>query len=152
MVSNAGQQSSQQRAKKFISENVRAEYEYLISCLKECVDERNANRGDLPEFVLRGSSIVELGHTALYLKFGQQYSNPDLYLLNLTVGWAPFRENPLFGTAPTAQTREFEAAASADLRSIRWLDKKNLRPLTSAEVVEFALDWLTFYYQQHTPN
>jgi hypothetical protein len=24
--------------------------------------------------------------------------------------------------------------------------------LTSAEVIEFALDWLTFYYQQHTPN
>jgi hypothetical protein len=106
----------------------------------------------LPEFVLSGSSIVVLGHTALYVKFGQQYSNPDLYILRLTVGWAPFKESPLWGIAPTAQTREFQAAASADFRSIRWLDKKDLGPLTSAEVIEFALDWLTFYYQQHTPN
>jgi hypothetical protein len=151
MISETDPQSLQQRAKKFISANICKEHEYLLWRLKERVAERNANRGNLPELALSGSSIVVLGHTALYLKFAQQYSNPDLYILGLTVGWAP-RKEPLFGTACEPQRIDCQGAASTDLRDILWVDNKNLGPFTSAELVEFALDWLTSFYQQHVPN
>ncbi len=148
MISKTDQQSLRQRVNKFISENVRAEYDNLMSCLKERVEERNANTGTLPKFVLRGSS-VELGHTVLQLEFDQNFIDPDVYVLNLKVGWAPFRK-PLFGTEPTPQGRRLRATASDDLSSILWVG--DLGKLTSAELVEFALDLLTAYYSRHMPN
>ena len=36
----------------------KAEYDDLQRLLKERVEEMNANRGNLPQFVMRGSSII----------------------------------------------------------------------------------------------
>ena len=64
------QQSLRERAKKLISGHAREEYNNLIRLLNERVEEKNANSGNSPTFVVKGSS-VEPGHLALYLEFDQ---------------------------------------------------------------------------------
>jgi hypothetical protein len=130
----------------------KAEYEELQRLLKERVEEINANRGNLPEFVVRGSSIVQLGHIELHLEFDQLYSNPTDYVLVLKVG-VPDNKKPTFGSAPPPVKHKLQPALSDDLSSIVWVDKVgNLRRVTSAWLVEFALDLLTSFYRQHTRN
>jgi len=130
----------------------KAEYEELQRLLKERVEEINANRGTLPQFVVRGSSIVQLGHIELHLEFDQLYDNPADYVLVLKVG-VPDNKKPMFGSAPPSVRHMLQPAVSDDLSSIVWVDKVgNLRRVTSAWLVEFALDLLTSYYRQHTPN
>jgi hypothetical protein len=130
----------------------KAEFDELQRLLKERVEEINANRGNLPEFVVRGSSIVQLGHIELHLEFDQLYSNPADYVLVLKVGCSPLKQ-PMFGSAPPPVKHKLQPAVSDDLSSIVWVDKVgNLRRVTSAWLVEFALDLLTSYYRQHTRN
>ena len=49
------QQSFRERANKFISAHAHEEHHNLICLLNERVEERNANFGNLPEFVIKGS-------------------------------------------------------------------------------------------------
>jgi hypothetical protein len=55
----------------------KAEYDDLQRLLKERVEEMNANRGNLPQFVMRGSSIIQLGHIELHLEFDPLFPNPN---------------------------------------------------------------------------
>jgi len=112
------QQSFRERANTFISDHAREEYDNLIRFLNERVEERNANVGNLPKFVIRGSS-VQLGHMALCLEFDQLIMNPADYVLVLKVGLAPFKK-PLFGREPTPERYKLRATTSDDLRSILW--------------------------------
>ena len=129
-----------------------AEYDNLIRLLKERVQEINANRGNLPEFVGRGSSIIQLGHIELHLEFDPQFSNPTEFVLVLKVG-VPDNKKPVFGSAPPPVRHILQPALSDDLSSIVWVDKVgSLRRVTSAWLVEFALDLLTSYYRQHMRN
>ena len=148
MNDNQAQQSFRQRANRFIFDHAREEYDYLISRLKERIEEKNANPGNLPQFVLHGST-VELGHTALYLEPDQLPTEPEVYLLTLKLGLAPFKK-PLFGTGPPPQRKRLRATASADLSSVLWVN--DLGEFTSDLVVEFALDLLTSYYCRHMPQ
>jgi len=130
----------------------KAEYDELKRLLKERVEEMNANRGNLPEFVVRGSLIIQLEHIELHLEFDQLYGNPADYVLVVKVGSSPLKR-PLFGSAPLPVRHKLQPAVSDDLSSIVWVDKVgNLRRVTSAWLVEFALDLLTSYYRQHTRN
>ena len=130
----------------------KAEFDELQRLLKERVEEINANRGNLPEFVVRGSSIVQLGHIELHLEFDQLYSNPTDYVLVLKVG-VPDNKKPMFGSAPPPVKHKLQPALSDDLSSIEWVDKVgSLLRFTSAGLVEFALDLLTDYYRRQTRN
>jgi hypothetical protein len=142
---------SENRTQEFV-ERKKAEYDELKRLLKERVEEMNANRGNLPEFVVRGSLIIQLGHIELHLEFDQLYSNPTDYVLVLKVG-VPDNKKPTFGSAPPPVKHKLQPALSDDLSSIEWVDKVgSLLRFTSAGLVEFALDLLTSYYRQHTPN
>ena len=141
--------SSQQRAKKVISANVRAEGKSLLSCLKEYVDERNANRKDLPEFVLRGTSLGELGQMAMHFKFEQRWPNPDVYALTLILASRVLKTLSFFGVPSTPEGHILRGVASADVRSILW-EGKIYGPLTSAVIIEIALKRLADYYRRHT--
>ena len=130
----------------------KAEHDELKRLLKERVEEMNANRGNLPEFVARGSLIIQLGHIELHLEFDQLFPNPTEFVLVLKVG-VPDNKKPMFGSAPPSVRHKLQPALSDDLSSIVWVDKVgNLRRVTSAWLVEFALDLLTSYYRQHTRN
>ena len=56
--------------------------------LGERIQEVNASAGNSPQFVILGSS-VRLGDAILSLKFDQQFTNPDDYILVLEVRLAP---------------------------------------------------------------
>jgi hypothetical protein len=130
----------------------KAEYDELKRLLKERVEEMNANRGNLPEFVTRGSLVIQLGHIELHLEFDPLFPNPTEFVLLLKVG-VPDNKKPTFGSAPPPVKHKLQPALSDDLSSIVWVDKVgNLRRVTSAWLVEFALDLLTSYYRQHTRN
>ena len=155
-----GRQSGEQRqsggaARKRVQElaqRKQKEFDDMMRLLKERVEEINANRGNLPEFVVRGSSIVQLGHIELHLEFDQLFPNPTEFVLVLKVG-VPDNKKPMFGSAPPSVRHMLQPAVSDDLSRIVWVDKVgNLRRVTSAWLVEFALDLLTSYYRQHTPN
>ena len=73
-VVDHGRQSGEQRqsggaARKRVQElaqRKQKEFDDMMRLLKERVEEIKANRGNLPEFVARGSSIVQLGHIELH--------------------------------------------------------------------------------------
>jgi hypothetical protein len=130
----------------------KSEYEELQRLLKERVEEMNANRSNLPQFVMRGSSIIQLGHIELHLEFDQLYGNPADYVLVLKVG-VPDNKKPTFGSAPLPVRHKLQPALSDDLSSIKWVDKVgSLLRFTSAGLVEFALERLTDYYRRQTRN
>jgi hypothetical protein len=79
----------EQRRRAFVREHAREENDILMRLLCESIEERNAAIGNGPKFVLKGTTTVELGNAALYLKFDQQYSNPDQYVLDLGIGLTP---------------------------------------------------------------
>jgi hypothetical protein len=54
----------------------RDEFNHFLELVKERVEERNADDGDVPKFVVRGSTI-QLEHVALYLEFDQRYDRPS---------------------------------------------------------------------------
>ena len=148
MNHSQAQQSFRQRANRFIFDHAREEYDYLIARLQKRVEERNATPGNLPQFILHGST-VQLGDTALYLELDQLPTDPDAHLLTIKLGLAPFKKS-LFGTGPPPQRKRLRATASADLSSVLWVN--DLGELTSDLVVEFALDLLTGYYGRHMPQ
>jgi hypothetical protein len=63
----------------------KAEHDELQRLLKERVEEMNANHGNLPQFVVRGASIVQLGHIDMHLEFDPVFSNPTEFVLVLKV-------------------------------------------------------------------
>jgi hypothetical protein len=73
----------------------KAEHDELQRLLKERVDEMNANHGNLPQFVVRGASIVQLGHIDMHLEFDPVFSNPTEFVLVRKVG-VPDNKKPLF--------------------------------------------------------
>lgn len=135
-----------ERARTFVSQHAREEYDNLMRLLKERVEERNATADNLPKFVVKGST-VQLDHMVLYLEFDQMFENPDNYVLVLRVGQP---RQPLFGSAPTPIRRTLRAVPSDDLHRMLWAD--NQGQCTSAWLVEFALELLADYYRTHKPN
>ena len=120
--------------------------------LKERVEEMNANSGNLPKFVVRGSSIVQLDNFELHFEFDPLHPNPTDYVLVLKVGLSQFKQ-PLFGSGPPPVRHILQPIASYDLGSVVWVHKTgNLGQLKSAEGAEFALDLLIGYYLKHKPN
>jgi hypothetical protein len=133
------------------AQRTQREYKDLMRLLKERVEEMNANSGNLPQFVVKGSTI-QLGHIILHLDFDPRYANSTDFVLVLRVGYAPFKK-PLFGSEPPAVRHMLQPIASYDLGSVVWVHKTgNLGQLESTELAEFALDLLTGYYRKHKPN
>jgi len=145
---NSGQQSRQQRARTFVHEHVREEYDDLRRLLKERVEEMNAHTGGTPQLVLRGST-VELGYVKLHLELDPLPTDPDAFVLTLKVALEKYGSQ-LLGTGPTPQKERMVAAVSSDVSRILWMHK--VEALTSAHVVEFALDLLTTYHSRHMPQ
>jgi hypothetical protein len=62
----------------------------------------------------------------------------------------------MFGPGPTPVKYRLRLEASEDLSSLLWVgylgQSGNLARLTSAALVEFALEQLTAYYLRHKPN
>jgi hypothetical protein len=81
---NRGEQATSQ-AQKY-AQWKRMEFERVLELLKEKVEERNANTGNLPQLVFRGTSIVELGHYSLHLEFDPVFHRPDDFVLTVKVG------------------------------------------------------------------
>jgi len=108
---------SENRAQE-LAQRKQKEFDDVMRLLKERVEEINANRGNLPEFVARGSLIIQLGHIELHLEFDQLYGNPTDYVLVLKVGTSPLKQ-PMFGSAPPPVKHK--------LRSIRaiWAIRKS---------------------------
>lgn len=124
----------------------REEYSTLMILLEERVQEMNANRGDMPEIVLRTSSI-QMGDFILQLEFDQRYASPTDFVLVLKVGQA---RPPMFGSEPPAVRHNFQPRVSDDLSSIVWRgDMGYLKQLTTPEVVTLALDMLIGFYRKH---
>ena len=117
--------------------------------LKESIEERNAAIGNGPKFVLKGTSTVELGNAALYLKFDQQYSNPDQYVLDLGIGLAPSKHHQMFGPGPTPERHVLQVTSTEDLSRVLWKFVGSQDRATSAWLVEFALDQLDAYARKH---
>ena len=145
---NPGQQSLQQRARTFVHEHVREEYDDLRRLLKERVEEMNAHTGDTPQLVQRGST-VELGYVKLHLELDPLPPDPDAFVLTLKVGLEKSGSQS-FGAGPTPQKERMVAAVSGDVSRILWMHKGEA--LASAHVVEFALDLLTTYHRRHMPQ
>ena len=143
----ADQQSSGQQAKAFIRDHAREEKDNLMRLLGERIQEVNASAGNSPQFVILGSS-VQLGDAILSLKFDQQFTNPDDYILVLEVRLAPLR-GPLFGTEPTPKSHILRATASDDLSSILWGWEGHQGRSTSDQLVEVALELLISYVSKH---
>ena len=143
----ADRRSLRERTRTFVSQHAREEYVNLMRLLKERVEERNATADNLPQFVVKGST-VQLDHMVLYLEFDQMFENPDSYVLVLKVG-LPSR-HPLFGPAPTPIKHTLRATSSDDLRMMLWAN--NQGQWTSAGLVEFALELLTEYHRRHEPK
>jgi hypothetical protein len=149
---------NRERPKKRVQElaqRKREEYDELMRLLNERVEEMNANSSDLPKLVIRGSR-VELGHITLHLEFDQHPTDPTEYVLALKIG-VEDNKRPLFGTGPTPVRHKLRAGASDDSSRILWegylgISNSTLDRLTSAALVEFALDLLSSYYRKHKPN
>ena len=138
-----------------LAQRKQEEYDELKRVLKERVEERNANSGNLPEFVIKGSRI-ELGRLTLHLEFDQVPTDPTEYVLALKIG-VEDNKRPLVGTGPTPVRHKLRAGVSDDSSRILWegylgLSNSNVDRLTSAALVEFALDQLTSYHRRYQPN
>lgn len=144
------QQSPADRAKAFVRANARNEYDYLKDRLSEQIKLRNANKGDLPDFVMVGTQTVQLGHVRLTLHLEQLYSNPDTYILNFGLGSASAKAT-MFGPGPRAESGKMRATTSHDVRVLLW-SSDQLGSLESEAVVEYLLYRLTDYYVRHTPK
>lgn len=131
----------------------KAEYDELMRIAKERVEEMNADRGKLPELVIKGYR-VELGPFTLYLEFDQRPTDPTEYILTVKLG-VEDNIRRMFGPGPIPVEYLLRAAAFDDSSRILWagyLGTGYLERLTSAALVEFALVSLTAYYRKHTLN
>jgi hypothetical protein len=134
-----------------LAQRKREEHDELKRLLTERVEEINANSSDLPELVIRGSR-TELGPISLCLEFDQNPTDPTDYVLILKVG---LEDNKRFmvGTGPTPVRYRLRAGVSDDSSRILWegylrISNSTVDRLTSAALVEFALDLLTSYYRK----
>ena len=143
MSGNSAEQPQNQAQEH--AQKKREEKDRMMDLLKERVDEWNAKRGDLPEIVMRGSSI-QMDRYILFLDFDQLPSLTD-YVLVLRVGQ---ERKPIFWPEPAAVRHRLEPIVSDERGSIVWVHQ--LGTFTSAAVVELALDMLTSYYSRHKPN
>ena len=133
----------------------KAEYDAVMRIVRERVEEMNADRSNLPELVVKGCR-VELGRFTLYLEFDQRPTDPTEYVLTLKVGVENNRRR-MFGPGPTPVSYQLRAGVSDDSSRILWegylgLSNSTLDRLTSAALVEFALDQLTSYHRRYQPN
>jgi hypothetical protein len=127
----------------------RQEYERLMILLEKRVEEINANRGDLPEIVVRSSSL-QLDQFKLYIEFDQLFPKLTDYVLVLRVGQ---ERKPLFGSDLPAVRHRLQPIVADDLRSIVWMGNVgDITQFNTAELVELALDMLTGYYRRHRPK
>ena len=136
-----------------LAQRKKAEYDELMCIVRERVEEMNANRDKLPELVIKGCR-VELGRFTLYLEFDQRPTDPTEYILTVKIG-VEDNIRRMFGPGPTPVANQLRAAVSDDSSRILWagyLGTGYLERLTSAALVEFALQSLTAYYRKHTPN
>ena len=144
------QQSSQQRADRFVCDNAREEYGKLSRLLKQRAGEMNSTIGDSPKFVTSANHI-QLGNTTLYYDFDQPVVNrPDNELI-LTIGPVPNRM-PWAWATPAAEPVKYKlyAAASNDFSSIVWI--RNQRQFTTVELVDDVLQELARYHFKHKRN
>ena len=79
----------------------------------ERVEEVNANNGNLPEFLIKGSR-TEVGRFTLCLEFDQLPTNPADYVLVLKIG-VEDNKRPMFGPGPTPVRHRLRLEASDDL-------------------------------------
>jgi hypothetical protein len=138
-----------------LAQRKREEHDELMRLLNERVEEMNANSSDLPELVIRGSR-TELGRITMCLEFDQHPTNPTEYVLILKVG-VEGNKSSMFGTGPTPVRYRLRAGVSDDSSRILWegylrISNSTVDRLTSAALVEFALDLLTSYYRKRTPK
>ena len=138
-----------------LAQRKREEHDELMRLLNERVKEINANNSDLPKLLIRGSR-TELGRFTLCLEFDQHPTDPAEYVLALKIG-VEDNKKPLFGTGPTRVRHKLRAGVSDDSRRILWegylgLSNSTVDRLTSAAVVEFALEQLADYYRKNKPN
>jgi hypothetical protein len=141
------------RAQQFTQK--REEYDELKRLLTERVEEVNANNGNLPEFLIKGSRI-EPGRFTLCLEFDELPTDPTEYVLILKVG-VEDNKRPMFGSGPTPLRYRLRAGVSDDSSRILWegylgLSNSDLDRLTSAALVQCALDLLTSYYRMMKTN
>lgn len=145
--SNIDRRPFEQRRREFIREHAHEEYETLQRLRKESVEERNAAIGNEAKFVIKGDT-VQLGNAALYITFDQLYANPDQFVLSLGIGLAPFKK-PMFGSEPTPETHILGAAGNEDLSRVVWEWRGSRDRVSTAWLVEFALNGLAAFASKH---
>jgi hypothetical protein len=150
MSDNRAEQATNQ-AQKY-AQWKRMEFDDVLELLKEKVEERNANTGNLPKLVFRGRSIVELGQYSLHFEFDQLFHSPADFVLVVKVGSDNRSSMALSGSVPPAERHLLQPKVSNDLRSVVWTHNLGCAPFTSSELVAFALDLLIGYYQKYTPK
>ena len=139
------QNQAEERAQK-----MRAEFDWLMHLVMERVKELNANRGDLPEIVMRGS-ILQLGPFELHLEFDQGLFDPTKYALVIKVG-VPLPKRMFGFDRPTIRYL-LQPTASRNPGDIVWTNtKENSAPFTTEELAQFAVGTLIAYYREHMPK
>ena len=111
----------------------REEYDRMMPLLQERVEEMNGNRGDLPEIVMKGSSL-HLDQFTLHLEFDQLFPNPSDYVLVLRVGQP---KKSLFGSEPVPVRYKLRPVVSNDRSSVLWAGNvQGMTQFSTAGVVE----------------
>jgi hypothetical protein len=145
--SNIDLRPFEQRRRAFVREQAHEENNTFMRLLSESVEWRNAAISNGSKFVLKGN-VVQLGNAALYITFDQLYANPDQFVLSLGIGLAPFKK-PMFGSEPTPETHILGAAGNEDLSRVVWEWRGSRDRVSSAWLVEFALNGLAAFASKH---
>jgi hypothetical protein len=145
--SNIDLRPFEQRRRAFVREQAGEENNTFMRLLSESVEWRNAAISNGSKFVLKGN-VVQLGNAALYITFDQLYANPDQFVLSLGIGLAPFKK-PMFGSEPTPETHILGAAGNEDLSRVVWEWRGSRDRVSSAWLVEFALNGLAAFASKH---
>jgi hypothetical protein len=145
--SNIDLRPFEQRRRAFVREQAHEENNTFMRLLSESVEWRNAAISNGSKFVLKGN-VVQLGNAALYITFDQLYANPDQFVLSLGIGLAPFKK-PMFGSEPTPETHILGAAGNEDLSRVVWEWRGSRDRVSSARLVEFALNGLAAFASKH---
>jgi hypothetical protein len=145
--SNIDLRPFEQRRRAFVREQAHEENNTFMRLLSESVEWRNAAISNGSKFVLKGN-VVQLGNAALYITFDQLYANPDQFVLSLGIGLAPFKK-PMFGSEPTPETHILGAAGNEDLSRVVWEWRGSRDRVSTAWLVEFALNGLAAFASKH---
>lgn len=145
----ADARSFQDKVNTFISDRSRPEYDRLLTIIKNRINEINPKIGDLPKFQMaQNGSTVEQGNVAAYVHFDKPILNLPNNALLISFGSHP---NAMYvfdeSARPEPVRYRLQAAAHDSFEHIVWTG--DLGELTSEQLADFILEYLTEYYLTH---